>query len=149
MDADRIEIVTPILAVLGAVLGVMNAWRNWVHDRVKIEVSVKSATAFDGAEGMVVTVLNLSRFPVTITRLGFDRISGRHAQIVIPRFTHGEALPVRLESRTVCTAVVSVVEMPPEDLDVFVTAFAETACGVRIKGGRKYFAVDWPALAVK
>ena len=40
MAADTVQVVTTALAVLGSVLGVYNAWRNWVQDRVRLRVDV-------------------------------------------------------------------------------------------------------------
>ncbi len=47
---EIVKLVTFGQALLGAVLGVMNAWRNFDKDRVKLRVTPKSAIPFGDAD---------------------------------------------------------------------------------------------------
>ena len=128
---DAVQIITTVLAVLGAVLGVMNAWRNWVHDSVKIKVLFGGATLTTGGEGMSVTVRNLSRFAVTVDSVSFCFSDRRHYPvalmdgcIVVPN-----TMPVRLEARTSLTIFVPASAVPDEYMTRFTHISADTACG--------------------
>lgn len=132
MESTTVQVITTALAVLGAVLGLYNAWRNWIQDRVRIKVSVSHVELATGEPGFSVAVVNLSNFPVTITHLGFDRIDGRlHMQIVRPMFIHGEQLPIRLAPRAAATALVQMSALQKEQLVSIRRAYVSTACGER------------------
>ncbi|MDZ4282792.1 MAG: hypothetical protein U1C04_18760 [Hydrogenophaga sp.] len=132
MESTTVQIITTALAVLGAVLGLYNAWRNWVQDRVRLKVSVSHASLSPGGPGFSVAIVNLSNFPLTITHLGFDRIDGsHHMQILSPMFLAGEQLPIRLASRTATTAFVGLRTLQHEQLLAIRRAYVSTACGKR------------------
>jgi hypothetical protein len=128
------ETVTLAIAVLGAVLGVLNAWRNWLQDRVRVKVfpflGKDQANQFFGA----VEVRNLSSFPITIREFGFDSYRARGVMRVIdPEIEGGGKLPVRVESRACCTALVSIAaNVKPLSHARF--AVVRTACGKTFRG---------------
>ena len=108
-----VSYITTVLAVLGAVLGLYNAWRNWIQDRVVLRVKVSQGIGGLGVEMHTIEITNLSSFPLTITHIGFDLLgTDRHAQIPFPNFLRGETLPIRLESRTSVTVLHRVTEAP-------------------------------------
>jgi len=137
MDAK--DALTLALAVIGAVLGVLNTWRNLVADRVRVRLEVGHGFLADPSNyRLFLEIRNLSSFPVTITHVELELLgSSDHLQIPAPLFTHGETLPVRLESRTACT----VLAMPPEypSLTDIRRAYVLTACGRKITGGKRFF----------
>ncbi len=61
-----VEWLTVGAAALGAVLGVLNMWRDIRQDRVKLRVSFRPVQSSERSIGGVVTVTNLSSFPVAI-----------------------------------------------------------------------------------
>jgi hypothetical protein len=134
------DLVTLAIALLGAGLGIFNAWRTWVNDRVRLKVKVSHGVGSGGVEIFLIEVLNLSAFPVTVTHIGFDLLgTDRHAQIPIPRFVRGETLPVRLESRTALTVFQPLAESPPNGWVGVRRAYALTACGLkRVSSGRAF-----------
>ncbi len=127
-----IQNITTALAVLGAVLGVMNAWRNWVHDRANVKVLFMPAEASDGRVGMSITVRNLSRFAVTINSVSLCWSNLSHTPIDLLRgsFVDPSSLPVRLESRTSLTAFVPIFTTDPHEKNRITHVKAFTACGL-------------------
>ena len=142
------QTVTFAIAVLGAVLGLYNAWRNWIQDRVRIRVNVSYIQMTDGTRGISITVVNLSAFAVTLTHFGFDLLGTTdHAQIIQPIFVNRQTLPVRLESRTSCAVIEPFTALPADRWQIIDRCYVSTACGLQIKGGRAFFNKYRPALA--
>lgn len=134
METSWLQIATLAIAVIGAVLGVLNTWRTFNSDRVRLHVQESHGFGSGGDRLLVLNVLNLSSFPITITSLGLDTVAGgRHMQIVRPIFTGGESLPVRLEPRTAFTVVQPVAALQKAQWAVTSNAYVNTACGLKIK----------------
>ena len=134
-----VQIVTTALAVLGAVLGVMNAWRNWVHDRVNVQVLFGMAELTDSTPGMSITIRNLSRFAVTIDGVSLSFQGKKHLPInmLAQTLVLPNALPVRLESRTSLTAFIPVAAVHPEQMQMFTHVKASTACGFEFRSRQR------------
>lgn len=147
-DSGLVQAITLVIAVLGAVLGVMNAWRNWVHDRLRLRVDVSRASGINGAPAIAINIRNLSRFDVTVTHIGLHCIGRqRHMQFLQPLFTRGEALPVRLESRASCTVVQPLAALPEQGWMAVECAYVSTACGNEVVGGKALFRKHGAAIA--
>lgn len=130
MDPTVLQIVTLATAVVGAVLGVLNYWRNWVADRVRLRVRVTLALQPDKGWPLVqMVVVNLSRFPVTLDKLGFEVLDGG-GYIAAPLYglPDGTPWPYRLEPRA---ALAMVVPLPTQQRDgfQFKCGQVQTACG--------------------
>lgn len=125
------ELITAATAGLGAVLGVFNAYRAWLDDRVHLKVLVHAAfTVPAGEPHLSITVRNLSRFAVTVTAVGFELAgTDRHLQIPMPLFTGGERLPVRLEPRTSVTVLQPTRALQNDEARLVTRAYVNTACG--------------------
>lgn len=137
MDQDTMAVVTFATAVLGAVLGVFNAWRAWLSDRPRLRLRVAHAFGAPFDRMLMLEVVNLSGFPVTVTALGFNlRGSAQHVVIQWPTFTQGEKLPVRLEPRAACTALMPLGAFQQQQLARIELAYVRTACGLEVKAGR-------------
>lgn len=151
LDNNTIQIVTTALAVLGAVLGVMNAWRNWVHDRVKVRVLVTGTKTTAGEPGLLITVRNLSRFAITIEHFGFDMNEVSPHLSISELLTIGRVtLPVRMESRTSFTHLHLVRAIPASNLQHVRFNYVETACGRAFRGGFWFYGgKHWAALAAE
>lgn len=133
MEITMFQAVTMAVAAVGAVLGVMNTWRSFDRDRVKVLVKPQFAADQYGI-GLCVQVVNLSGFPVTVTHVGFTvRDAGRHFQYV-PNFLDREPLPRRMESRTSLTTIVPSMANHLQEAQFITAAYVETACGLRITG---------------
>lgn len=93
--------ITLAIAVLGAVLGILNTWNGINDRRVRIRVVPKWSIA-PGFSGMAIEVVNLSAFAITISEIGFTvrRSRGslpRRAPIPAHMFVDGTDLPIKLD----------------------------------------------------
>jgi len=132
------QAVTLATALLGAVLGILNWWRNFNADRVRLRIGVgRALVSNDRTHYVSVTLVNVSNFAVTITAVGFD-LRGTDQHIPLPGHwvIDGGTLPKRLESRAAITALAPIGALQRGGNRVAV-AYAETACGHRVTGGRK------------
>jgi hypothetical protein len=76
LDKDNITLITAIagasFGLLGAVLGIMNTWRAFDRDRIRIRIEPAFFIRTDGIVSMGgyrLIITNLSYFPVTIMHL--------------------------------------------------------------------------------
>ncbi len=121
-----IESTTLAVALLGAVLGIINTWHSLKRGRVMLRVTPKLSIVDerrgialsrthgrefrdDAKECLSIEVVNLSAFPVTISEVGFGHYHAKKTRqyLFAPRLTDGGALPKRLESREAFTAYAS------------------------------------------
>ncbi|WP_126173457.1 hypothetical protein [Altericroceibacterium xinjiangense] len=129
--------ITLCIALLGAVLGIINTWNSVSQRRVKLRVSPAWAVGpFGGAFGIEVT--NLSAFALTISEVGFLHnrpVSSTPARIVVsdPVVTDGKPYPRRLEPREQVTVYFDPRTIPPGKR--LWRAYAKTACGELKHGG--------------
>lgn len=138
MDPAVLQAITLATAIVGAVLGVLNWWRAFNADRVRLQVRVSWAfVPGDSRPHISVNVVNLSNFAVTVTRLGFDLVGdARHIQLPGNIQTNGKPMPVRMEARTDLTALLPLAAVQDGNTRLR-CAFAETACGQRRVGGKE------------
>jgi len=106
------DVVTMSVALVGAVLGVMNTWNAMDQRRVRLRVYPKVAVPMiNGEFGTTmgcIEVINLSAFPVSIQEVGFtlrrNSRKGDRLTIVQPFTNDQQPLARRLESRQSVTA---------------------------------------------
>lgn len=166
MESFSKEEITFAIALLGAVLGIMNvvisivnSWRIIDRDRVKLMVIPKQAQFIGNgcftsinrevpqtfSKGMPVQlcieITNLSTFPVTVGRIGIlYRNTNVRGHLPQPILIDGGTFPRRLEPRSSFTAYFSPdAELISKDGNASYCVFAETDCGRLFKG-------DSPAL---
>jgi hypothetical protein len=140
MERDYVDHITLAIATLGAVLGIFNAWQSWINDRVRLEVSVSWGFDRSDTAALLINVLNLSKFPVTVTHVGFDlRGTDRHMQILAPILMSREHLPVRLEPRTAFTVVQYLRASEEKPVHPPKNAYVKTACGLKAKCSGDFF----------
>jgi len=121
------------LAMLGAVLGVINTWRTINRDRLKLRVrfirgiSVHAPTMPSSVFGVEVT--NLSSFPVTISEVGLHIEGTKSRAAFIPHIISdgGKTLPRRLETREQITVYIPTTALRLELR--YKDVYATTACG--------------------
>lgn len=136
------DLVTFGLALLGAVLGVINTWRTINRDRIKLRVrfvhgmTINAPNFPDKLFGVEVT--NLSSFPLTIAEVGMHIQGCADRAVFFPHITlDNKDLPRKLESRDQCT-----IYIPQDSLrrDVgYTNVYATTVCGVTIRKKQKGF----------
>lgn len=136
MDADTTQIVQGItlgIALLGAVLGVINTWNSLSKSRVKLKVIPSHVIAEDSSIEFAIEITNLSAFPVTISDAGvlYHGTSARGA-LIHPIFSDGGQWPKRLEPRS----SISIFSSFPYSTSGhrIKCAYAKTQCGYVKKG---------------
>jgi hypothetical protein len=149
------DIITLVIAIIGAVLGIINTWRSLDKDRVKLKVIPKSSQFVGLGQSMVqssslrvfvdsqlgIEIINLSSFPVTISEVGLlyrgSKIRGALAKPIVH---DGGAFPRRLESRSSFTVFFGVGEPKRDQNFINVKhAYAGTDCGTLVKCNGHFF----------
>ncbi len=141
-NSETIQIITFSLAVLGSVLGVINTWKGFDKDRVKIRVSPKHAIPVGATDPNIefsIDVLNLSTFPITISEVGILYHGTKERGVSVnPLLFDGSSFPRRLETRTSLTAYFYGEALVNAKLRAK-CAYAKTDCGVTAKGNSPAF----------
>lgn len=130
-----VQTVTFAVAVLGAVLGVINTWHNLDKSRVKLRVRPAHAIPVGAADQRIelsIEISNLSAFAVSVSEAGVLYSGTRNRGAIInPLFANGGGWPRRLEPRSSITVYS---HLPPAHGRGIKCAYARTECGV-IKTG--------------
>lgn len=129
------------LALLGAVLGILNTWRAFDRDRIRLRVTPSRyiSGGATGGDGWCVTVVNLSYLPVTLAEISFKLPGNRKWIHPRMRLSDGVQLPVRLEARTSVTAYFPDGMFEEPGAADAQCAQARTACGRWFTGSSKVF----------
>jgi hypothetical protein len=95
------EILTLMIAVAGATLGIINTWIQFRGNRVRLRIDATNTVTPPGPEGtknqLSLTAVNLGRFPVRIRRIGLYS----YTQVKIPLGVFdvsGKGSPVLLQT---------------------------------------------------
>jgi len=135
-DVNLLQTVTFSIAVLGAVLGVINTWHALDRARVKLKVRPAHAIPVGRANPNLkfcIEVTNLSAFSITVCEVGvFYKGTDRRGSFVQPELIDGGPWPRRLEPRSSVTIYGQTPDSTPE-LRIK-TAYAKTECGVTKTG---------------
>ena len=159
-----VTLITAIIGagcgILGAVLGIINTWHQMSRTRVRLRVVPKLAWMIDSqnfltadrpARGMehsvrnrppdrvCIEIINLSAFPVTVSDVGFGRVSEPRGILFRPELSPGKTWPVRLESRECFTAYGAAGMTPHECTLKDAVAYATTDCGTTTYGSSPIF----------
>lgn len=131
-----LQAITFAIAVLGAVLGVINTWIGLDKSRVKLRVAPAHALPVGGADPRLrfsLTITNLSAFAVTIDEAGvlYTQSTAR-GSLTQPVLADGGTWPRRLEPRSSVTLYSH--RPGPNDGRRIKAAYARTSCGVTKTG---------------
>ena len=131
-----VQAVTLSLAVLGAVLGLINTWHGLDKSRVKLKVLPAHSIpvgAANPALSFCIEVTNLSAFAVTVHDVGvFYYGTKQRGSYVQPVLIDGGPWPRRLEPRSSVTVYGT---RPESSADHRIKcAYARTECGVTKTG---------------
>jgi len=132
--------ITLAIAILGAVLGIMNTWRSFDRDRIRLVVSPKwSFCAYPGVpivEQLCIEITNLSFFPITVAQVAFELRGLQKGKLFVfsPEFLDGGTIPRRMEPRTSFTVLMPQgVENNP-NMKYVKCVFVKTECGFVARG---------------
>jgi hypothetical protein len=127
------NVLTPALAVLGSLLGVLNWWHTFNSSKVKLRV--KPAYAFgvpNGRPMLSIEVVNLSNFAVTVHEVGItlngNSISRERAAVTNPILVDKGNWPRRLESREAVAVYLDPASFQADKPNLG-KAYARTSCG--------------------
>lgn len=134
-----IEWLTFGIAIVGAVLGVLNTWHAISQSSPKMRVRMLYTYSTPKVElvGFSIDVTNLSSFALTVTEVGFSLSPWWRRDIerlyLNPHEAAGNALPVRLESRQSASFYFPG-ELKGLSTKKVTAAYAKTDCGVYFRG---------------
>lgn len=125
--------ITIGIALLGAVLGVMNTWNAMNQQRVRVRVTPNYVTSMDGSPiGIAIEAINLSAFALTIKEIGFKSGRGK-VPLLAAQFPDGASLPLRLAPRESVSAMIGLRDFGVQSVRLG-DAYVRTACGRTISG---------------
>ncbi len=126
------EILTVGIALLGAVLGIMNTWQAISSGRVRLRVRPAYAIGSNGQTLFSIEIVNLSNFPVTASEVGFtmngNSIHKPRAAVISPIILDGGSWPRRLEAREAVSVYFDPRYLAGSGRKIG-RAYARTACG--------------------
>ena len=133
-----IAIIGVVAGTTGAILGIINTWKNIRRDRVRLRVRlfevITADPLFQGQRTPALEALHLSEFPVVVTDTGINLTERKRATLFPCRGSEPKgALPLRLEPRTSYTKIFlasGINELWPSMRSTYV----QTECGVTAKG---------------
>lgn len=152
---SAVEITIFAVALLGAVLGIVNFWYSQQSRRVRIRVIPKLAFDVAGVrytcrewnkyaqrlqddsanKQWMIDVVNLSSFGVTIDEIGFsDRTEAGTFAMVHPEISRGKTWPVRLRPREKAVFYSTDGALLPQQVWAHPHAYAKTDCGLCVYG---------------
>ena len=133
-----IAVVGAVFGLIGTLLGILNTWRAFDRDRVKLRVVPKRAVPVGGLDNRpraCIDITNLSTFPITVSQVGFlFRDSTNRGALIDPLMLDGGSFPRRLEPRTSFSVFCNPRQHLEPAFGSVRCAYAETDCGVLVEG---------------
>jgi hypothetical protein len=133
---STVEAITLAIAVLGAVLGIINTWHTIDKTKVKLLVRPKHAIPIGAVDPRItfcIEVINRSSFAVTLSEVGvFYHGTVNRGALTRAILFDGGSLPRRLEPHSSITAYA---HNPAEGSKYRIKcAYATTDCGITKRG---------------
>jgi hypothetical protein len=124
-------------AMIGAILGIINIWKFFDRDKIKLKVIPKHAIPVGSADPSIIgsiEVINLSLFTITLSEVGL-LLKGMDERLpfINPLLAEGEKLPMRLESKASITAYFTTSDIA-DFYSRIKCAYAWTASGEKFNG---------------
>jgi hypothetical protein len=116
------------IALIGAGLGILNTWRSFYQDRIRLKIIPQWTLFQDGRHTLCIEVINIGYVAVTVSQVGFRLRDRKQVFIFIPMPRPGSELPKRLEPRASFTVLAPFGTDEHESMRGVNAAFAKTAC---------------------
>lgn len=137
-----VEVVSTVLGAVGTTLGILTSLKLFLDDRVRLKVSVQASTLVGHGtpyEEKVIafSVVNMSRFPVTVNLVGLETDDPRADWIALnPRCSGNGDYVRRLEPREGYSLFLP---QKGKERDFIKTRrpWATTVCGAKIFGSKR------------
>jgi hypothetical protein len=131
------DVVTLSLAAIGAVLGVLNTWKVFARERVKLRVVPKHAIpigAVDPRLTFCIEVINVGGVALTVNEVGvFHQGTSKRSAVITPVIADKGPWPRRLEPRSAVTVYAQGASLPMQGHPIR-CAYAMTDCGRTFEG---------------
>lgn len=130
------ESITLSIAVLGALLGIINTLISVNRDKPKIKVIPQWVlTVPAGYQSISIEVINIGLVPVTVCEVGLF-LASKNRKLIDRRMNSldGRDLPVRLESRSSISLLLSSEILENANFERVSHAYARTQCGITVRG---------------
>ena len=135
---SNLETTTLGIALVGALLGILNTWRAFDRDRVRLKVIPQSGVLSEADRSkrfLAIQIVNLSAFPITVSDAGFQLCGAKVQEYrVLPHLDDGGSLPHRLDARADVTLQFPTDSYDDRYMSRALRAYATTACGRRFTG---------------
>ena len=140
------DVTTLVIAIIGAVTGILGtgisfwtAYRQVADDKVKLRVGASWAITSEAIDTpfLVISVTNVSRFPITLRETGLLTQGDKMRSICIrTTLNTGERFPVRMEPRTSLSVYYPPDFLTSPDNKTASCAYASTDCGETFESAR-------------
>jgi hypothetical protein len=132
---DIISVLTLILAVIGAVLGLINTIDLLNKNRVRLKVIPARCIPMTGflenlGPLIAIEVINFSAFPVRISDIGFTLPDKLKVSVFDPIISEGKSLPISLSPHESITFYIKISGIKPQMLKNARKAYARTTSGI-------------------
>ena len=126
--------ITLAIALLGAVLGVINTWNELNRNRERLKVQ-PSFFIHNQMTSIAIEVINHGETPVTVTGVGFDLATeGKHIPLVGEAVFLGDPMPWRIQPHASKYVVAIPAFIDSEEFRRVRRAYCKTAIGKRFTG---------------
>lgn len=134
-----IAVLGAATGVLGSALGILNTWRSFDRDRVKLRVTpsgaIFSRPVCGATDLLCIEVVNIGFVPVTVSQVAFKlRRPRKRILVFIPVGPISDTMPHRLEPHTSMKVLVPPNVLTDEAFQRVSRAFAKTQCGKTFYG---------------
>ena len=139
MNKETLELVTLSLAVVGAGLGILNSWRLFDRDRIRLVVTPRLFVTSGGDSGLCMDVVNSGYLPVTLSQVMIGLRKPRGHNLHFPPGPFSSELPKLMEPRTKATYFLPGGADQNPDFRNAVEARVVTECGRTFRGKSRSF----------
>lgn len=141
---DNIALVTAIaglvFGVAGTVMGLLNTWRSFDRDSLRLTISPRWAYFPNGERRLCFEVINKGFTALTVKQIGMRLRGHRREFLFFPcTLLDGCTLPQRMDPRTAITLVMAPCAHDDPRIAQVRDTFAETACGRFFYGSSPVF----------